>query len=75
MLSKLCSRHNFEKKNCFFLEPNQTLITFLVHNLQKLKYQIKPAYYSAFGSLSSHAPNWFLSPLALQETETLHTMW
>ena len=25
-------------------------------------------YFLAFGSLSSHAPNWFLSPLALQET-------
>ena len=24
----------------------------------------------AIGSLSSHAPNWFLSPLPLQETET-----
>ena len=30
-------------------------------------------YYMAFGPLSSHAPNWFLSPLALQETGTLHT--
>ena len=27
------------------------------------------------GSLSSHAPNWFLSPLALQETETFYTTW
>ena len=27
----------------------------------------------AIGSLSSHTPNWFLSPLALQETGTLHT--
>ena len=26
-------------------------------------------------SLSSHAPNWFLSQLALQETGTLQTMW
>ena len=25
-------------------------------------------YYSAIGPLSSHAPNWFLSPIALQET-------
>ena len=27
-------------------------------------------YYLAFGSQSSHATNWFLSPLALQETGT-----
>ena len=32
-------------------------------------------YCPAIGSLSSHTPNWFLSPLALQETGTLHTTW
>ena len=30
-------------------------------------------YYSAIWSLSSHALNWFLSPLSYQETGTLHT--
>ena len=29
----------------------------------------------AFGSQSSHAHKWILSPLALQETEPLHTTW
>ena len=32
-------------------------------------------YYSTIRSLPSHAPNLFLSLLALQETGTLHTMW
>ena len=32
-------------------------------------------YLSALGPLSSHALNWFLAPLDLQETGTLHTMW
>ena len=32
-------------------------------------------YYLTIRSLSSHALNWFLSLLALQETGTLHTMW
>ena len=31
-------------------------------------------YYSAIRSLSSHTPNWFLSPLALQETWTSYTI-
>ena len=30
---------------------------------------------SASTSLSSHVPNWFLSPLALLEAGTLHTTW
>ena len=29
----------------------------------------------AIGSLSSHSPNWFQSPLALQQTWELHTTW
>ena len=33
------------------------------------------SYQSAFGSLSSHAHDWFLSPLALNETGTSHTTW
>ena len=32
-------------------------------------------YYSSIRSLSGHISNWFLSPLALQETGMLHTTW
>ena len=31
--------------------------------------------YSAIGPLSIHAPNWFLSPLALHENRTVHVTW
>ena len=31
-------------------------------------YHFQRRNYPALGSLSSHAPNWFLAPLALQET-------
>ena len=43
--------------------------------IKHLTYNLEAFYYSAFGSLSSHAHNWFISKLALQEFGTLHTTW
>ena len=52
-----------------------------VQNICKYKQQttkvvkFKQDMISIIRSLSCHARSWFLSPLALQETRTLHTMW